>query len=473
MDRIRTILLILLAAFLPFFIQVEMAGARVGPNVVLVTAAVLFLLWEFLGLPSQFNWRSLLSHLASIPRWPVLAAFLSWSVLAVALGPGINGRVQGVWHVYRNAVEMPLVFGIVYLAVRSKGFARQLCLVLIGSATLSAAVGIIQSLSNGAWLTGLGPRGNMLYLGFLVPYPSEIRTYMQRANPVEIAQLYLLPGSDILRAYGGLTRHIYLGALLATVGGLTLGFVLNSQSRRNQLLLGGAFLIQCLGLAFTYSRSAEVTMLVLVGLGLWIASGGFRLRKRVVVAGALLFLIASGTVVLAEGRDLAVRLARSSQSSGAKSPSLGVALEEGRLSSTVLDPEGDAQVGGRLELWRTTLQRIIQRPLLGYGYGTVQVPKWGDVSPHNIFLSIPYTFGIVALVLFLVLWLSFIWDSFWMGLRQQEPLAIGLFLALVGFTLTGLFSSTIAIPDTAPLFWFSAGLLEAIRGTGNRAIIRM
>lgn len=56
----------------------------------------------------------------------------------------------------------------------------------------------------------------------------------------------------------------------------------------------------------------------------------------------------------------------------------------------------------RLTLWQLTLDRIIERPILGYGVRNIfesDVP--GGYSPHNLYLSTAYYFGIPALLILL------------------------------------------------------------------------
>ena len=237
-DRIKMILLLLIAVFLAFPFQTEVADVRLGPIVILVTLTFALLVREAFRLPRHFDWRHAYTNLRAIPDWQVYSLFLAWCAFAVLLGGQMKNPAQGAWHIYINAIEMPLMYAVVVSAVQTRGFVRQLANVLIPAATLTALVGIVQSLTGGEWLAGLRPQGNMLYLGFLFPYPAEVRDFMQRSNPIELAQLYLLPYSDIFRAYGGMTRHIYLGVFLALTTGVTSGLIWDSAVWRTRALLG-------------------------------------------------------------------------------------------------------------------------------------------------------------------------------------------------------------------------------------------
>ena len=54
LDRIKIILLLLIAVFLPFPFQTEVAGVRLGPIVLLVTFTFALLVWEAFRLPAPF-----------------------------------------------------------------------------------------------------------------------------------------------------------------------------------------------------------------------------------------------------------------------------------------------------------------------------------------------------------------------------------------------------------------------------------
>ncbi len=57
--------------------------------------------------------------------------------------------------------------------------------------------------------------------------------------------------------------------------------------------------------------------------------------------------------------------------------------------------------GYRLELWQLSLERIIEKPVFGYGIRHKFISNVPDGhSPHNLFLSTAYYFGLPTLIIF-------------------------------------------------------------------------
>ena len=106
----------------------------------------------------------------------------------------------------------------------------------------------------------------------------------------------------------------------------------------------------------------------------------------------------------------------------------------------------------RLRLFEEALHASFERPVLGVGIGNYPVLVKPDalmrepIYVHNLYLDIVVETGFVGLILFL----SFIGSSLWLGFRKwrqyQDPLALACCTSTLYFLFHGVFE--------APLFYF-------------------
>ena len=128
-------------------------------------------------------------------------------------------------------------------------------------------------------------------------------------------------------------------------------------------------------------------------------------------------------------------------------------------------------MSARRDVWRAGLRLTVRHPLTGVGYGRAS-PRGVDPAfrrypaywhAHNTFLNIGAGTGLIGLLAFIGLVLSFIWRGFsmWRGKRGLESVfGGGLMLMMIGFWTRNSFNDFF-VDDTALLFWMLAGLLYA------------
>jgi hypothetical protein len=474
MDKFEKALLVLLVAFVPFYFQVEIRGVRIGPNVLLLTALMILLLWRLARTPKGFDLRQIGRAGRTLPHVWFYAGFVVWSVVAIAVGPDVKSPAQGLWHVYRDAVEMPLLYAVFFLSIPSLLFARKLVYLFLGASALSAVVGVIQFASGGQLLAGLGPYGNFRYLGFLFPYPSDVITPIQTADPRQMQ--FVVPATLVMRAYGGLSGAINLGAFLLIPIGVSSALWLYANNSRQRFVWGIVFVAASAALAVTYSRMAWFALLTLLAVAAIISwFGKFVTGRQWLAAFGFFFLFAFAVMIGSEGRVITERLRNEAlsrppaqQTQPGQSPqsqSIGDSATEilklGRTTSTFFDPSESKQVIGRMALWRYSFLQILASPLIGYG--TVQVPITeffgANPSPHDMYLALGYSRGLVGLAFFLGFLFLLLRDGWRSAVKKRDPFIFGLWLGLIGFAVAGLTSSPITYPDTGITFWMSAGLL--------------
>lgn len=446
-------LLFLLVPFIPFTFQIEVQGVRLSVNALLIpiiSLLTLLSLWEKAGSTPAglgLRLRRVWDQVTAIPYFLAWLIFVVLSVISRAIGPEITGPVQGIWHIYRVIIEMPLIYLLVVLNLTGWRDWRRLALVLVIATSLSAAIGIVQSVSGGQYLSGYGEKGNLRYLGFLFPYPSDIQEIIRKSDPRQ--RQFYVPGTKTLRAYGGVTNHINLGGFLCATVPLTLALFWQPQRwwQRLALLLGLG--VQVIALVLTYSRAAWVGLILAIfGISLLIAGKRFPLRLLVIglstmlIAGLAAWLSLDITSLTTNRGDvMAYRL------------------------GTLLQPLQTPEIAGRILAWQKSLDVIVAHPLLGQGKDAVPGLIWWGApgSSHNLFLHLAMARGLVAFAAFMVLFIGL----FVSGARLYRKattsvdimLAAGLLAALAAFSLAGLFASLVSYADTGALFWLLAGLV--------------
>jgi O-antigen ligase len=216
---------------------------------------------------------------------------------------------------------------------------------------------------------------------------------------------------------------------------------------------------------------------IAVGMAVWKTTGGW---KRWALAAQI--AVAFGSCLLADSRSPFVALAAGGllylvwRYRFRAVPIILVVGAVGFLMLTQLDPEyltrGDVtSLTGRTDIWNFAIEKIRQRPLLGYGFeveGQIMQARdfpiwWGPweegprSSLHSNYLSKAVSIGIPALIFwvffFMRPWLSMLW-------RKDDPWNLKqlFFLIVVPFLVLNLTESTVgdcryAVGMIATLCW--------------------
>jgi len=136
----------------------------------------------------------------------------------------------------------------------------------------------------------------------------------------------------------------------------------------------------------------------------------------------------------------------------------------------------DENSSWRMIFWYRTVVETFPENLLGLGLGTPLIPYGADINTtglpyndeytahvigtHNTFVTIFARFGIIALILFLIIYRKvfrefFIYKTYYLNHRNDA----GLFLGFITLTVVGLFNLLIESPTLAGLFWISLGFI--------------
>jgi len=206
---------------------------------------------------------------------------------------------------------------------------------------------------------------------------------------------------------------------------VTLGRLLASDNRRNQSLYIGALLLMLACMVFTYSRGA------------WLALAGAMAVLSLLYNPRLLLLMGAGSLAAAQ-----------------MVPGIGSRLAY-MFSSEYLASSGKA---GRIALWQKGLDKFLQDPLLGSGFGTYggavaarRIP--GSVYTDNFYLKTAVESGLIGLMA--LLWL--LACTFRCGYAAYRKIS-----GLIGVALHNSVENIFEVPMMATYFWFLSGVLISI-----------
>ena len=241
------------------------------------------------------------------------------------------------------------------------------------------------------------------------------------------------------RVFGTFTHPNMLAFYLVLVLALCFVVYLISDKKKVTVTLFGLIAILYLvALAFTYTRSAWLGLLLIVVL-----LGLTRFRKFLIIS-----LVILGICYF------------SFQQINSRVQNLASA-----------DPSSSVQ--WRIQMWHDSIGYAMQRPILGYGIGNSnQVildnrgPQYGSDFEHNDYIRVALDAGLIGLIAFLVLIINLLLTLFKIYREQKKPrlkiLAFVIFILAISFYLIS-FGDNI-LTDTA-LEWSLWALLGGLLAT--------
>jgi len=253
----------------------------------------------------------------------------------------------------------------------------------------------------------------------------------------------LHPTGNVFEATGLFSHHLTYGGFVMCVllfsGCL---FLWGSRGRR-RVAYGLASLILSLALFWSYARSAWVGLIVGI-----LAIGLLRGRK-ILILGLVGMILVIGLLFLLQ-------------------PSLRLQTRE------VVEVLGDPmRQSHRLQMWSTSLKMIRDRPFFGVGLGQVKSSllaygcDLGYGHVHNDFLNTAANTGLLGLVAFIWIWVTFLRMIIRCRPRQQNhglwsAVSTAGFGLMIAFLAAGLFQCYYTDEENAMLLWFLLGLVTAV-----------
>ncbi|MDD3115637.1 MAG: O-antigen ligase family protein [Anaerovibrio sp.] len=232
-----------------------------------------------------------------------------------------------------------------------------------------------------------------------------------------------------------------LAAYLDAVICVLLGFFVRLEERRVRLALGAAMLACLVCLAMTYARGAFLTVVLILG-GYGVLKDKRILLMLLVVIGGILFL----------------------------DP---VLLERMKTAFSVMDTSSEM----RIAMWESTLQMIMDHPLLGIGWGAYWMvyPLYDTyivdgsvtlVHAHNIYLNYWAETGLIGGTAFFIYFFRSMGTALFnqrvLPNRFLEGLLLGLGLALLSVALNGMTDDVLFNMPSSMLLWMMCGLVFVI-----------
>jgi len=231
--------------------------------------------------------------------------------------------------------------------------------------------------------------------------------------------------------------------------------------------------LQVVCLNFTYSRASWLGLFF--GLTAILILQGRQLRKArkifkfaVLVLGLVILFLFSLKAI--EMRRLALKNLEPLETHGLISRTVK------RLISTVDLSEADA--ASRISGWKSALEMFKERPFLGMGPDTLSInfrrymfPEFTRLTghslanpayAHNELLQIAATMGIIGLLSYLWLLLSYFRTIGKFPDLRKEPIAIGITASITGVLVNNLFSFHTV--TTAAFFWLFLGFTTVLLG---------
>jgi O-antigen ligase len=304
---------------------------------------------------------------------------------------------------------------IVVNMVPTPKLARRLIFLMVGAGALNGLYGILQHFGGGLDLFAYGRPPRILEVDGSV-----------RASGV----------FDHFMTFSG--QMLMLGAL---VSGLTLYWA-DGVLRR---VMGGAFILLCGGVVSSMTRNAWLGLLAAL-----LVVGGLKDRATLVRTVILITVTVSVLMLLSPGLR-----------------SRGASMDNVTSDRSNIE---------RLNIWRTTIDMIRDRPLLGVGKGNYTKvmdqyrERYGAGShshAHNTLLQVTAENGLIGLAAYLFIWFVFFREMLRTLKAESGPftraVSIGVIGAMVGFHVAGLFEYNLGDSEVDAMMWFIVGLGLAAR----------
>lgn len=138
--------------------------------------------------------------------------------------------------------------------------------------------------------------------------------------------------------------------------------------------------------------------------------------------------------------------------------------------STNIEDVKDTSALNRIVIWKGAVEMIKDHPFFGVGYGlfSSRISSYapiGEMDAHNTYLILAAEMGILALVIFLIIILIMIKNSYWLYKKSKDKFikafALGMLGGIFGLLMVNMFGSRMNAEEVSAYFWVYAGLIMA------------
>jgi O-antigen ligase len=353
-----------------------------------------------------------------VGREPVIRTALDRAVLIyllVILASAVLGVNPGRSLVRMGAFWHIALFWIVVNTVSSQTLARRLIFTLIAVGSVNALYGILQHVMGGLDLFSFGgaPR--------------------------------ILRDKDMVRASGVFDHYMTFSGQMLMLASLGCGLLLFWAKGLGSWAVVSAVVLFIGGVITSWTRNAWLGLIAAV-----LVMAGFKNRLALILSGVILIVVVSVLLISSSG------------------------LRERAVS--IVAVKSDVSITDRFKTWRTALEMIQHRPLLGVGTGNFRSEMEHYRKPdgprshshaHNTLLEVAAENGLIGLSAYVLIWFIFFREMI-RGLKSvrapfSRGVSVGVIGAIVGFHVAGLFEYNLGDSEVAIMMWFLVGLGLAAR----------
>ncbi|WP_449537875.1 O-antigen ligase family protein [Ferdinandcohnia sp. Marseille-Q9671] len=364
-----------LAILVPFEHQLYILGLNLL-EVYILFLLIVVLLNLFITKQNYHNFNLSKSHSKTSKGLLILIMIFGiTSIMSYTLGsPG--GYVE---RFIITGIKLGLPISLVFIGnriIQNQNQMNRLIKIIIYVTTIIAIIGIIQTLSNGQYLSGLIT--NYRYLGLF----NFMNSYINLAD-IQHIRAYV-PGTDVFRAHGSFLSHNFYASYLGLFIPLTVIWCLWQKDIRVRLFYFCLLLIQILAVYLSYSRGGLYTLVLTVFLIFIFWNRNKRLGPifvKVISSLLLILILISGILVTSDNSS----------------------VNESRYIN--FDFNNMTELTDRFILWEIALTSIKDNLILGTGQDYLD-PRltnflvFDKVPAHNMFINIIYSNGYLGFIIF-------------------------------------------------------------------------
>jgi O-antigen ligase len=250
----------------------------------------------------------------------------------------------------------------------------------------------------------------------------------------------ILGTPDMVRASGIFDHYMTFSGQMLMLGSLGIGLLLFWADGMTFWALSAAVIFFIGGIITSFTRNAWLGLIAAI-----LVIGSLKDRLALILTAVILFVMFSILVLVNPG------------------------LRERAVS--IVAVKSDESIMERFKLWRTALEMIQHRPLLGVGSGNFQaeMERYKEANgpsshshAHNTLLEIAAENGLIGLSAYIYIWFIFFREMI-RGLKKKvgaftRGVSVGVIGGIVGFHVAGLFEYNLGDSEVNAMMWFLVGL---------------
>ncbi len=361
-----------------------------------------------------------------------------WCCVTWIIHPGNPSIIYAGWKAYRLSTFLIYPILGVQLACTNKNFQKKILYILLFGGLINGIIGIVQTFSNGRYLSGIYT--NHRFLGLFSPLPR--RWLMSMTGGIIFTEEQF--AGFAYRGHGTFLDVTWYSPFMLVMVCLWMGFLFHSKTRHEfwMAIFGVSTCIMAIILSAT--RGGFIALIVVLGVLLVV-----KLKK-------VLYITYRSSIILFVSFLLVMPI----YFGGTHTPTRFFSVFQAvyRLKTTFNNENVQIQTfNGRSELWSLVLRRWYHSPIVGTGEEIFasdihwQGSDGYNVPLHNQFLFFLYYNGLIALMVFCIIYFIFTLSSFYLAKKEglDGIVGMGWLLSLIGLSINGMVSDWLGFASTS------------------------